>query len=147
MIFLSILILIVALALPSINQNIRNFLYARISSIIFISIGALSAFYIQSIGSDTGVYSGLFQVTTVILNKLFHFYSSMLNNFSFSFFFKAIYLFFFIVLTAYLLYLEYMYMNQVNSKNDSVLKQSSNRINKMIKDILAVIIPEGITYQ
>ena len=70
MIFLIILILIVALALPSINQNIRNFLYARISSIILISIGALSAFYIQSIGSDTGVYSGLFQVTSISLNEV-----------------------------------------------------------------------------
>ena len=67
MIFLSILILIVAFALPSINQNIRNFLYTRISSIIFIYAGALSlnAFYIQSIGSGIGVYSGLFQVTTI----------------------------------------------------------------------------------
>ena len=65
MIFLSILILIVAIALPSINQNIRSILYVRISSIIFIYAGALAfnAFYIQSIGSGIGVYSGLFQVT------------------------------------------------------------------------------------
>ena len=67
MIFLSILILIVAIALPSINQNIRSILYVRISSIIFIYAGALAfnAFYIQSIGSGIGVYSGLFQVTTI----------------------------------------------------------------------------------
>nr|YP_010835460.1 NADH dehydrogenase subunit 2 [Perenniporia fraxinea]WFS78693.1 NADH dehydrogenase subunit 2 [Perenniporia fraxinea] len=67
MIFLSILILIVALALPSINQNIRSILYVRISSIIFIYAGALAlnAFYIQSIGSGIGVYSGLFQVTVI----------------------------------------------------------------------------------
>ena len=67
MIFLSILILIVAIALPSINQNIRSILYVRISSIIFIYAGALSlnALYIQSIGSGIGIYSGLFQVTTV----------------------------------------------------------------------------------
>ena len=67
MIFLSILILIVAIALPSINQNIRIILYVRISSIIFIYAGALAfnAFYIQSIGSGIGVYSGLFQVTTI----------------------------------------------------------------------------------
>ena len=67
MIFLSILILIVAIALPSINKNIRSILYVRISSIIFIYAGALAlnAFYIQSIGSGIGVYSGLFQVTTI----------------------------------------------------------------------------------
>ena len=67
MIFLSILILIVAIALPTISQNIRSILYVRISSIIFIYAGALAfnAFYIQSIGSGIGVYSGLFQVTTI----------------------------------------------------------------------------------
>nr|WVH38022.1 NADH dehydrogenase subunit 2 [Ganoderma leucocontextum] len=67
MIFLSILILIVAIALPSINQNIRSILYVRISSIIFIYAGALAfnAFYFQSIGSGIGIYSGLFQVTTI----------------------------------------------------------------------------------
>ena len=67
MIFLSILILIVAIALPSINQNIRSILYVRISSIIFIYAGALAlnALYIQSIGSGIGIYSGLFQVTNI----------------------------------------------------------------------------------
>jgi NADH-ubiquinone oxidoreductase chain 2 len=67
MIFLSILILIVAIALPSINQSIRSVLYVRISSIIFIYAGALAlnAFYIQSIGSGIGIYSGLFQVTSI----------------------------------------------------------------------------------
>nr|UEV87018.1 NADH dehydrogenase subunit 2 [Grifola frondosa] len=65
MIFLSILILIVAIALP--NINISSILYLRISSIIFIYAGALSlnAFYIQSIGSGIGIYSGLFHVTLV----------------------------------------------------------------------------------
>lgn len=67
MIFLSILILIVAIALPSINQNIRSILYVRISSIIFIYAGALAlnALYIQSIGSGIGIYSGLFQVAVI----------------------------------------------------------------------------------
>ena len=56
-----------AIALPSINQNISSILYVRISSIIFIYAGALAlnAFYIQSIGSGIGIYSGLFQVTTI----------------------------------------------------------------------------------
>ena len=67
MIFLSLLILIVAVALPSINKNINSILYIRISSIIFIYSGALSlnALYIQSIGSGIGIYSGLFHVTTI----------------------------------------------------------------------------------
>ena len=67
MIFISILILIVAIALPSINKNISPILFTRISSIIFIYAGVLSfnTFYIQSIGSGIGIYSGLFHVTAV----------------------------------------------------------------------------------
>jgi NADH-ubiquinone oxidoreductase chain 2 len=57
----------VAIALPSINKLISPILFTRISSIVFIYAGALSlnALYIQSIGSGIGIYSGLFQVTTV----------------------------------------------------------------------------------
>src|ERR1700690_1061103 len=65
MIFISILILIVAIALPSFNKNLSPVLFTRISSIIFLYAGALSfnALYIQSIGSGIGIYSGLFHVT------------------------------------------------------------------------------------
>jgi len=67
MIFLSILILIVAKALPSCNINLSSILFTRISAIIFIYAGVLSfnSLYIQSIGSGIGIYSGLFHVTTV----------------------------------------------------------------------------------
>jgi len=67
MIFTSILILIVAIALPSFNKHISPILFTRISSIIFLYAGALSlnALYIQSIGSGIGIYSGLFHVTFV----------------------------------------------------------------------------------
>jgi NADH-ubiquinone oxidoreductase chain 2 len=67
MIFLSILIFIVAIALPSFKQNISPILLIRISTIMLIYAGALSlnAFYIQSIGSGIGIYSGLFHVTCV----------------------------------------------------------------------------------
>ena len=63
--FISIMILIVAIALPSINRNISPNLYLRISSLLLLYTGALSfnAFYIQSIGSGIGIYSGLFQIT------------------------------------------------------------------------------------
>jgi len=65
MIFLSLLIFIVAMALPSFNKQISPILLTRISTIILIYAGALSfnAFYIQSIGSGIGIYSGLFNVT------------------------------------------------------------------------------------
>jgi NADH-ubiquinone oxidoreductase chain 2 len=67
MIFISILILIVAIALPSFNKNFSPIFFTRISSIIFIYAGALSfnALYIQSIGSGIGIYSGLFHVTII----------------------------------------------------------------------------------
>jgi NADH-ubiquinone oxidoreductase chain 2 len=59
------MILIVAIALPSINRNISPNLYLRISSLLLLYTGALifNAFYIQSIGSGIGIYSGLFQIT------------------------------------------------------------------------------------
>nr|YP_009504212.1 NADH dehydrogenase subunit 2 [Lactarius hatsudake]AWX52909.1 NADH dehydrogenase subunit 2 [Lactarius hatsudake] len=65
MMFISIMILIVAIALPSINRNISPNLYLRISSLLLFYTGALAfnAFYIQSIGSGIGIYSGLFQIT------------------------------------------------------------------------------------
>jgi NADH-ubiquinone oxidoreductase chain 2 len=67
MIFISILILIVAIALPSFNKQVSPILFTRISSIIFIYAGALNfnALYIQSIGSGIGIYSGLFHVTII----------------------------------------------------------------------------------
>ena len=65
MMFISIMIFIVAIALPSINRNISPNLYLRISSLLLLYTGALTlnAFYIQSIGSGIGIYSGLFQIT------------------------------------------------------------------------------------
>jgi len=67
MIFLSILILIVAIALPSLKQQLSSLMVTRISAIIFIYAGALSfnGLYIQSIGSGIGIYSGLFHVTVI----------------------------------------------------------------------------------
>src|SRR6266403_2608977 len=65
MIFISLLILIVAIALPSFQKNFSPILFTRLSSIIFIYAGVLSfnALYIESIGSGVGIYSGLFHVT------------------------------------------------------------------------------------
>lgn len=67
MIFISILIIIVAIALPSLKQQLSNILLLRLSSIIMIYAGVLSfnAFYIQSIGSGIGIYSGLFNVSSI----------------------------------------------------------------------------------
>lgn len=63
----SILILIVAKALPSINLNISSLYFTRISSLILLISGLLSLnlLYIQSIGLGIGLYSGLYQVTTI----------------------------------------------------------------------------------
>jgi len=67
MIFLSILILIVAIALPSINNNINSNTYIRISSIILLYSGllALNAINIPALGSGIGIFSGLFHVTFI----------------------------------------------------------------------------------
>ena len=67
MVTISILIFIVALALPSINNSLSAIINLRLSTIILIYAGALSlnALYIQSIGSGIGIYSGLFHVTAV----------------------------------------------------------------------------------
>nr|YP_009739385.1 NADH dehydrogenase subunit 2 [Tricholoma terreum]QIC20229.1 NADH dehydrogenase subunit 2 [Tricholoma terreum] len=67
MIFLSILILIVAKALPFFNNNISSISFTRISAIIFLYSGILSinSLYIQSIGSGIGIYSGLFHITQI----------------------------------------------------------------------------------
>lgn len=63
MIFISIMILIVAIALQSLSPVILS----RISAIVFIYAGVLAfnTFYIQAIGSGIGIYSGFFQVSTV----------------------------------------------------------------------------------
>lgn len=67
MIFISILTLIVAKALPSLNKTLSSIYFTRISAIIFIYGGVLSfnSLYIQSIGSGIGIYSGLFHITQV----------------------------------------------------------------------------------
>nr|YP_009690440.1 NADH dehydrogenase subunit 2 [Schizopora paradoxa]QEG57220.1 NADH dehydrogenase subunit 2 [Schizopora paradoxa] len=67
MILISILIFIVAMALPFFNRQVSPVLVTRLATIVLIYSGALAfnAFYIQSIGSGIGLYSGLFQVTTI----------------------------------------------------------------------------------
>ena len=67
MIFISILTLIVAKALPLLNKQISSIHFTRIASIIFIYTGAitLNCLYIQSIGSGIGIYSGLFHITQI----------------------------------------------------------------------------------
>jgi len=65
MIFFSILILITAIAIPSINNNISSNNYIRISSIILLYSGllALNAINIPALGSGFGLFNGLFHVT------------------------------------------------------------------------------------
>jgi NADH-ubiquinone oxidoreductase chain 2 len=65
MLILAIFSLITAVALPSVK--ISPLLLTRVTSIILLYAGALSfnGRYIQAIGSGVGIYSGLFQVTSV----------------------------------------------------------------------------------
>ena len=79
MIFISILILIVAIALPSINKKINPILFIRISSIVFIYSGVLSlnTLYIQPIGLGKG-NNILITHFIIILNIL-----SLLNSLAF----------------------------------------------------------------
>src|SRR5882762_5574810 len=67
MIFTSILTLITAKALPSLNRNIPSIYFTRISAIIFAYAGLLSLniLHIESIGSGIGIYSGLFQISQI----------------------------------------------------------------------------------
>ena len=67
MITISILTLIVAKALPVLNTHISNIHFTRITSIVFLFAGALSLniLNLEALGSGIGLYSGLFQVTTI----------------------------------------------------------------------------------
>src|SRR5438128_5357265 len=67
MILFSILILILAMALPSINTYLNSTQISRITSIVLLYAGVLSfnTIFIQSIGSGIGIYNGLFHVTVV----------------------------------------------------------------------------------
>ena len=64
---LLLLIFMARLAEALHSKYISSILFTRIAAIVFIYAGALSlnAFYIQSIGSGIGIYSGLFHVTAV----------------------------------------------------------------------------------
>jgi len=82
MIFISLLILIVAIATPSIRINLSPNLFIRLSAIIFIYAGGLACntFYIHSIESGVGIYSGLFQVTAIsqLIDVLIYFTASLI---------------------------------------------------------------------
>ena len=79
MIFISILTLIVAKALPLIHISTIHF--TRVSAIIFIYSGVLTfnTFYIQSIGSGLGIYSGLLQIN--IINQTMEIFIYLIGSF------------------------------------------------------------------
>ena len=81
MIFISILILIVAMAIPSLKLQLSSILLTRITSIILLYSGVLAfnTFYIQSIGSGIGAYSKLFYFT--IISLLLNFILFLLKTF------------------------------------------------------------------
>lgn len=67
MIILSILLLLVAMSLPSIKNQITPVLFSRIVllSLTYSAILAFNMVYIQSIGSGVGLFAGLFQITII----------------------------------------------------------------------------------
>ena len=67
MITISILTLIVAKALPALNTHFSSIHFTRITSIVFLFSGALSlnSLNLDALGSGIGLYSGLFQVTSI----------------------------------------------------------------------------------
>ena len=67
MIFFSIIILILAIALPSLNNSISTNIYIRISSIILLYSGLLSlnVINVPAVGPGIGIFSGLFHVTLI----------------------------------------------------------------------------------
>jgi len=67
MIFFSIIILIMAIALPSLNNSISTNIYIRISSIILLYSGLLSlnVINVPAVGPGIGIFSGLFHVTLI----------------------------------------------------------------------------------
>jgi len=67
MIIFSIIILIVAKALPVLNTKIYSIHVTRITTIVFLFSGALTfnTLNLENLGSGIGVYSGFFQVTTI----------------------------------------------------------------------------------
>lgn len=67
MVFISILTLIVAKALPVLNSNISSVHFTRITSIIFFITGyfIINSLNLQSIDLGIGVYSGLFHITPI----------------------------------------------------------------------------------
>lgn len=67
---LSIGLIIILIAIPFNSYRITPSLYNRITSIVLIysALLAYNALYIESLASGVGIYSGLFQITTVSLS-------------------------------------------------------------------------------
>ena len=82
MLLLSIFILILAIAI-NYKHVINSYLFIRIGFLIFALTGIISfnSLFIQSIGSGMGIYSGLFQVTSV--TQFFDLFISLIGSFIF----------------------------------------------------------------
>jgi NADH-ubiquinone oxidoreductase chain 2 len=80
MIIISLNMLIVALAFPNLRRGFGPLLMTRISSLVFFFSCLLSfnIFYINQIKSGIGIYSGLFQVSTV--SQLFEIFFLLLAS-------------------------------------------------------------------
>ena len=81
MIFITILTLIVAKALPAIKSNLSTIHFTRISSLVFFfsAIISIQIININSIGSGIGLYSGLFHITQI--NLIFEIFILIIGGF------------------------------------------------------------------
>ena len=77
--FLSIFLLIMAIAI-NYKHVINSYLFIRIGFLVFALTGiiSLNSLFIQSIGSGMGIYSGLFQVTSV--TQFIDFFISLMGS-------------------------------------------------------------------
>ena len=90
MIFISILVMIVAMALPSTSLQQSPVLISRtiVISLIYAGVLVFNTLDIQSIGSSIGIYNGLFQFSFVsiidtfnlIISAMVYYYDLLANN-------------------------------------------------------------------
>ncbi len=69
MILITILFLLLIYSFPFLKTSINSILFRRICAISFLYAGVLNfnTFYIQSIGSGVGLYSGLLEINILSL--------------------------------------------------------------------------------
>lgn len=81
MLFITIISLIVAKALPVLNTQITSPQFTRITtiSLIFSGLISLNTLNLETIGSGIGIYSGLFHIT--VISQIFEIFIYLIGGF------------------------------------------------------------------